>query len=67
MKKYEFSDNRYIAAHGKAPRGRGWWAFIAGGKTYLVEQYVTLTEAKKAVTAMLREDNFCGYTVYIAP
>ena len=28
MKKYEFSNREYEAAHGKAPRGTGHWAFL---------------------------------------
>lgn len=28
MKKYDFSNHDYLAAHGKAPRGTGHWAFV---------------------------------------
>lgn len=31
MKKYDFSTYAYLAAHGKAPKGTGHWAFTIDG------------------------------------
>lgn len=49
--KIRFDDTPFRAAHGKAPRGRGCWAFAAT-KNPAMEEVVfspsmTLTEAKK--------------------
>ena len=46
-----FSTDRYVAAHGKEPRGRGLWRFTAWLRTTAVD-YVfdgTYTEAKREV------------------
>ena len=39
--KYCFSDTEYLAAHGKAPRGRGEWAFEINGEHKMPVAYYT--------------------------
>lgn len=39
--KYRFSDTEYLAAHGKAPRGRGEWAFEIDGEHKMPVAYYT--------------------------
>ena len=67
---YEFSNYHYERSHGKAPRGRGCWAFENrdGSKLWWVDGYLTLAEAKKAVTEQLKAEGVSGNTtIYVAP
>ena len=47
--KRNFNNSKYLAAHGREPRGRGNWWFKCGGIAYAAPTNLTLTEAKKAV------------------
>lgn len=67
MMKYEFSTRRYEAAHGKSPRGRGWWAFEVADKTMFVSGNITLTEAKKKIAAQVASLGYpAGTIIHIA-
>lgn len=49
-----FTTREFINSHGKAPKGRGMWAFIfrtvQGTETWFCPQPGTLVEARKAAT-----------------
>lgn len=67
---YEFSNLHYIAAHGKDPRGKGWWMFEDNQRNIIadIQGLHTLTEAKKLAAKELKENGFPEYrTVYVAP
>lgn len=83
MTKYNFSTRAYIGAHGRAPRGKGYWGFILKNKhvkglpdafvhgsdtTFWVPGCWTLTEAKKRARIVL-EANAVDFdaTVEVAP
>ena len=63
--RYTFSNDKYIAAHGKAPRGLGWWFFKSGN----IEVQVPcrkLTEAKREATETFRRAGLpSGSVIYI--
>ena len=67
--KIEFETRYYFFAHGKEPRGRGWWSFeFAGGswpnEAWLWQRDCTYAEAKKAVAAQIKADaRFAGMYV----
>ena len=57
------SNTRYIASHGKAPRGFGWWAFdIEGHGTVFAPCAMALSDAKKWVSR-----NFPNRFIWVAP
>lgn len=66
---YDFSNWHYEREHGKAPRGRGFWAFEDNsGHTWYVDETLTLTEAKRKATAMLKAEGVDPLTpIYVAP
>lgn len=65
---YDFRDILYVRSHGKAPRGRGNWAFELKGRTEPLFAFGTLTEAKREITARLKDEGVpSGTIVYIAP
>jgi hypothetical protein len=49
----ELKTNEYVFAHGKAPRGRGCWAFkpVGGTDEAIVWLTGTLTECRKQLPA----------------
>lgn len=67
---YEFSNSHYIASHGTAPRGKGWWMFEDNRRNIIadIQGLYSLTEAKKLAAKELKEKGFPQYrTVYVAP
>lgn len=55
--KVRFETDQYVAAHGHAPRGRGFWMFFVDGLESgggLVQCIGTYAEAKKQVATALR-------------
>lgn len=67
---YDFRDVLYIRSHGKAPRGRGQWAFEMKGRSEVLFAGCckTLTEAKREITERLKAEGVpSGTIVYIAP
>lgn len=63
-----FDDSKYVAAHGKAPKGHGNWWFMCGGVEYAAPSFLSLTEAKKAVLRYIKDDGIADYfRVYILP
>lgn len=67
---YHFSNSVFYYEHGRQPRGRGWWAFQNrdGSKIWWVEGSYTLTEAKKRVTEILKQEGIpAGTIIYVAP
>lgn len=67
---YYFEDARYIRAHGKKPRGRGWWAFEIKGRAEAVfaSGNKSLTEAKREITQRLKDEGVeAGTIIYVAP
>lgn len=68
-----FSNERYISAHGKNPRGEGQWMFLLGsartghaGSYRPIFWYGSLSDAKRAVRKRARELGFEG-TIYVMP
>lgn len=64
--KIEFTDTTYWWAHGKAPRGNGWWFFKFNDQEF--EATGTLTEAKKKCRAHIKEvmpKDYVG-TIYVS-
>lgn len=67
---YFFENVRYIRSHGKAPRGRGQWAFEMKGRSEVMFSSfnLTLSEAKKEITLRLKSEGVpSGTIVYVAP
>ncbi len=65
-----FSNDRYIASHGKAPRGRGAWAFLytprgqTEERTIFISGSMTLTEAKAELRKRALQE---PRVIYVAP
>lgn len=61
----EFTTRDYQWAHGRMPKGRGWWMFEFEG--YNFEHQGTLTEAKKACREYIKKMAPADYvgTVYV--
>lgn len=60
-----FDTRQFENSHGRKPRGYGLWWFEFGTRTL---QYTgTLTQAKDAIIAVLREDGVKHATVTICP
>ena len=57
--KIEFTNREYLFEHGKAPKGFGHWYFTFEGQGRW--EVGTLTEAKKKVSAYIREIAPKGY------
>ncbi|HTB46628.1 MAG TPA: hypothetical protein VK741_23625 [Acetobacteraceae bacterium] len=58
MVRIEFKTRQYQFAHGKQPRGFGYWAFTYGGdegEALFAPHAMSLTDAKKWVAAVARE------------
>ena len=68
--KVEFTDSEYRFENGRAPKGYGYWGFAFEG-SYEFWCYGTLTEAKKACRAYVKEVALDGYvgtvTVNVLP
>lgn len=64
----DFSNRKYVAAHGKEPRGTGQWAFGFGSHEYdrVIFWYGSLTAAKRAVAKKAKEYGYSG-TIYVLP
>lgn len=65
--KFEFSDRKYLAAHGKAPRGYGFWIFWTPKAPQEIVASGSLTEAKRIAVQKLRLLGVEPCTVYIMP
>lgn len=65
--KIEFTDSEYRREHGRAPKGRGCWAFEFEGFQFWAKACQTLTEAKKEVREHIKKIAPEGYneTVYV--
>lgn len=67
---YYFSTSKYEWVHEKKPRGKGWWTFKIGGSDVEIAIHGahTLTEAKKLVTAKLKELSIpASITIHVMP
>jgi len=65
---YNFSNSHYERSHGKAPRGRGSWAFEKGDRIWWASGFQTLVEAKKEITHILKAEGIpAGTTIFVAP
>jgi len=53
MIKIDFDSSSYVRAHGRAPKGRGCWAFNCGRGPEFVQGNLTLGEAKIVFRAAL--------------
>ena len=69
MPTFEFSDRKFVASHGRAPKGYGSWAFLVEGHEFFAPSS-TLTEAKKYAKAKATElaagDRGC-FLIHILP
>jgi hypothetical protein len=55
--KVEFSNNRFMASHSKAPRGTGTWAFeTQGGSPFFAPSNLSLKDAKAWATKQMQTD-----------
>lgn len=65
---YKFDNSHYERSHGKAPKGRGAWAFEVNGKVDFIWGGITLAQAKKNITAILKAQGVpAGTVIYVAP
>lgn len=67
---YYFSTSKYEWVHEKKPRGKGWWTFKVGGSDVEIDIHglYTLSEAKRLVTAKLREMGVpTSTTIHVVP
>lgn len=76
MTTIEFSPSRYVASHGRLPKGRGSWAFVVKHcntleeHTFFVPGSMTYSDAKVWARAYVREHfDFClaDIDVLVAP
>lgn len=66
--KFEFSNSKYIWAHGKAPRGGyGFWIFWTPNAPQEIVASGTLTEAKRICIQKLKAQGIAPCTVYVMP
>ena len=63
--RYEFSTIHYERAHGKQPRGRGWWAFMVGDEVVFAPGAMTLAAAKKWLVDDLKSKGIAPMLIYI--
>lgn len=56
-----FDPMPYIRSHGRAPRGRGSWAFAFEGREPIFSPSMTLAEAKRWAAAQVRAAAPAGY------
>lgn len=59
----EFSTREYLREHMRMPKGYGYWGFEFEGHEFWA--YGTLTEAKKACRAHIKEVAPAGYDGYV--
>lgn len=51
-----FETEKYMASHGKAPKGEGQWGFEVKGKTIWVKGMKSYSDAKKQMKKDYRND-----------
>lgn len=52
--KIEFTDSKFRAEYGRAPKGRGMWAFAFEGYEIMTPMSMTYSEAKKFCKAEVK-------------
>lgn len=69
----QVSTARYVASHGKAPKGRGLWAFIREESRGQPEEVIftpsnlTLREATALAKKVLKQRGWQDATIHVAP
>jgi len=63
MEGIEFNINKYLAAHGKAPKGKGKWMFKVGNEEFSPSKSMSYADAKKEAAKKAKEKNVTTITV----